>query len=136
TQVKNELTLLTQEHIAKVAILERQKNLTDLIHKKDKPMRQAIDFLAASISRNACLTGLALDPNGGIFLSGEASSPRVVADIMDTINLSPALEPVRLTNMSTVGRETGRMGIKFDMQTGFVKPDAGPPAAPGPQGGS
>ncbi len=131
-QTKTELTTLTQETAAKVSVLDRQKNLTTAILKRDKPLRQAIEYVSASVSRNASLTSLAIDQSGAIFLSGEAFAPKTVADIMDTINLSPTLDPIRLSNLQRV--ETDKLvGIKFDLQTAFAQPVA-TTAAPKPAG--
>lgn len=141
-QTRVELKALTEEHAAKVARLERQKNLTAAIYQRDKPLREAIEFVSAAVARGACLTNLTIDTKGQIFLSGEAMSPRVVADLMDTINLSPQLEPIRLTNLMRVDPDPSNSTLKFDLQTGFLKtPDpavASPSNATSPdkQGGS
>jgi len=65
-----------------------------------------------------------------------------VADVMDTLNLSPSLEPVRMNNLARIDPNNGG-GIHFDLQTNFVQPvvqaNAAPPAnqgPAGPQGGS
>lgn len=148
-QAKTELHALTKEHAEKVALLDRQKKLVEAIHLRDKPVRESIDFLAAAISQRAALKTMDLNQNGMIYLSGEAPSPRVVADIMDTINLSPVLEPIRLNNIAAIEPEKGGHMVRFDLQTGFLpgaqqammnttKGPASAPAtsAPNPQGGS
>ncbi len=120
-QEKHALQELTQQHATRVASLDRQKNLVNAIHNRDKPMREAIEFLSASVSRKACLNTLTIDSAGQIFLSGEAANSRVVADIMDTINLAPTLEPIRLNNIMRVDPDKGGTTFKFDMQTGLMK---------------
>jgi type IV pilus assembly protein PilM len=128
-QTKNELLQLTQEHAQKVARLDRQKKLVEAIHNRDKPLREAVEFLSASISRRAWLTTMTIDNTGKIFLSGETSAPRYIADIMDKVNLSPTLEPIRLNNMIRVGQEKTGQALRFDLQTGFMS-QAASPAAP------
>lgn len=142
TQLRTELNALKAEHAAKVALLERQKNLTSAIHHRSKPLREALDFVAASVSRRAALVNLSMDANGVITLSGEAPTPKAVADVMDTLNLSPSLEPVRMNNLARIDPNNGG-GIHFDLQTSFVQPvvqaSAAPPAGQtpaSPQGGS
>jgi hypothetical protein len=45
---------------------------------------------------------------------------------MDTINLSPTLDPIRLSNLQRV--ETDKLvGIKFDLQTAFAQPETATP---------
>jgi len=138
-QTQAELAALTAEHAARVAALERQKTITEAIAKSDKPIREAVDFLAASVSRRACLTSIAIDKNGAIFLSGEADSPRIVADIMDVVNMSPVLEPVKLNLLNRMVPRVGS-GVKFDLQTSFLQPliaasVAAPAAPPAKTGG-
>jgi len=120
-QEKHSLQELTQEHATKVAALDRQKNLVTAIHGHDKPMREAIEFLSAAVSRHACLSTLSIDINGQVFLTGEAENSRVVADIMDTINLAPTLEPIRLNSIMRVDPDKGGTTFRFEMQTGLVK---------------
>jgi Tfp pilus assembly PilM family ATPase len=120
-QEKHSLQELTQEHAAKVSALDRQKNLVTAIHAHDKPMREAIEFLSAAVSRHACLSTLSIDVNGQVFLTGEAENSRVVADIMDTINLAPTLEPIRLNSIMRVDPDRGGTTFKFEMQTGLIK---------------
>jgi Predicted secreted endonuclease distantly related to archaeal Holliday junction resolvase len=120
TQSKAELKALTAEHAARVAALERQKNLVIAIRGRDKPVKEVIEFLAASISRRSCLTTLAVENNGTIFMSGEATNPRVVADLMDTINLSPMLAPVRLNTLNRLGEQAGGQGLHFDIETAIL----------------
>jgi hypothetical protein len=121
-QESNDLKELTQQHAAKVSALNRQKDLVTLIHGRDKPMREAIEFLSAAVSRHACLNTLTIDSTGKIFLGGEAANSRVVADIMDTINLAPTLEPIRLNNIMRIEPDKGGTTFKFDMQTGLISP--------------
>jgi len=142
TQLRTELNALKAEHAAKVAMLERQKNLTEAIHRRSRPLREALDFVAASVARRAALVNLSIDANGVITISGEAPTPKAVADVMDTLNLSPSLEPVRMNNLARIDPNNGG-GIHFDLQTNFVQPvvqaNAAPPAnqgPAGPQGGS
>jgi hypothetical protein len=145
TQSKAELRVLTEEHATRVAALDRQKSLVAAIHRRDKPVKEVVEFLAVSISRRACLTTMTLENNGAIFLSGEATSPRVVADIMDTINLSPMLAPIRLNALTRLSETTGNNGLKFDLETAILAQpapvveqktaDASNPAAK-PQGGT
>lgn len=138
TQDKKALQWLTAEHAAKVAMLERQKNLVDTIHSKDKPIREAIEFVSAATARGACLTTLSIDPNGSIHLSGEAASSQVVADMMDTINMSPALEPIRLNNIMRIQPDQGGNTFRFDMQTALlnnIRLASDTTTAPAPQGG-
>jgi hypothetical protein len=115
------LKWISAEHASRVAVLERQANLVKTIQAKDKPMRQVVDFLSASVTRGACLQNLTVDGTGTIMLSGEAMNSQVVADVMDTINLSPSLEPVRLNNISRVEPDQGGRTFKFDLQTGLVQ---------------
>ncbi|HXG23900.1 MAG TPA: hypothetical protein VNJ09_05040 [Chthonomonadales bacterium] len=119
-QAKTELNALTKEHAEKVARLDRQKKLVEAIRLRNKPVRESIDFLAAAIAQRAALKTMDLNQNGMIYLSGEAPSPRVVADIMDTINLSPVLEPIRLNNIAAIEPEKGGHMVQFDLQTGFL----------------
>jgi len=119
-QAKTELNALTKEHAEKVARLDRQKKLVEAIYLRDKPVRESIDFLAAAISQRAALKTIDFNQNGMIYLSGEAPSPRVVADIMDTINLSPVLEPVRLNNIAAIRPDQRGQRVQFDLQTGFL----------------
>jgi type IV pilus assembly protein PilM len=128
SQSKAELRALTNEHEAIVAGLERQKNLVATIRERDKPVKEVIEFMAASVSRRACLRTLVLEYNGVVFLSGEATSPRVVADMMDTINLSPMLEPVRMNALQRLNENTGGNGLKFDLETAIRKTPFVPPA--------
>jgi Tfp pilus assembly PilM family ATPase len=121
-QENHELKSLTAEHAAKVAALNRQKDLVTQIHGRDKPMRETIEFLSAAVSRNACLSTLTVDAAGKIYLAGEAANSKVVADIMDTINLAPALEPIRLNNIMRVDPDKGGKTFRFDMQTGLTAP--------------
>lgn len=130
SQSKSELKVLTAEHAVRVAALERQKNLVGAIHHRDKPIKEVVEFLATSISRRACLTTLTLEGTGSIFLSGEATSPRVVADIMDTINLSPMLTPIRLNSLTRLNDSAGSHGLKFDLETSIIQPPAEAPPAP------
>ena len=120
-QVRHEFQVLSDQHASRVASLDRQKKLVETIHFKDKPLRETIEFVSASVSRRACLTSLAIDQGGVISISGEAVSPRIVADIMDTINLSPVLEPIRLSSLQQTGTEDTGSTIRFDMQTGYLK---------------
>lgn len=120
THTKAELQMLVSEHMAKVAQIERQKNLVEAIHRRDKPLRETMEFLSAAVSQNACLTSLTIDNNGKIFLSGEADSPRIVADIMDKINMSPILEPIRLDNLMRKDINSDTPTLKFDLQTGIL----------------
>lgn len=135
-QERHELQSLTAEHAAKVAALNRQKDLVTQIHSRDKPMRETIEFLSAAMSRHACLNTLTVDAMGKIYLAGEAANSHVVADIMDTINLAPALEPIRLNNIMRVDPEKGGKTFRFDMQTGLVAPvaQAALPASAAPAG--
>jgi Tfp pilus assembly PilM family ATPase/Tfp pilus assembly protein PilN len=135
-QETHELKELTQQHAAKVAMLNRQKDLVTLIHGQDKPMREAIEFLSAAVSRHACLTTLTIDSTGKISLGGEAMNSQAVADIMDIINLAPTLEPIRLNNIMRVEPDKGGKTFKFDMQTGLMNPivQAALPAGTAPAG--
>jgi Tfp pilus assembly protein PilN len=136
-QNKTELKALTVEHAAKVAALERQKTLVDAIRFRDRPVREAIDFLSNAVARRAAMTSLALDQGGVISISGEAFTPKAVADIMDTINLSPTLEPVRLQMLQRLRGENGAQGLRFDLQTNFVKSLTAASALPnGPNAGA
>ena len=119
-QTRSEVKLLKAEHAALVAQLERQAKLTDTIQGSAKPIPQGLDFFAASIAKRGCLTGVTIDTSGLIFITGEARSPRVVADIMDTINLSPMLQPIRLTNLLRLDPRMGGEGLQFELQTGFA----------------
>jgi hypothetical protein len=119
-QTQSEVKLLKAEHAALVAQLERQAKLTETIQKNAKPIPQGIDFLAASIAKRGCLTGVTVDDKGQIFITGESQSPRTVADIMDTINLSPMLQPIRLTNLLRLDPRLGGEGLQFELQTGFA----------------
>lgn len=135
-QEQHELQELTQQHSAKVSALNRQKDLVTLIHGRDKPMREAIEFLSAAVSRNACLNTLTIDATGKIFMGGEAANSRVVADIMDTINMASTLEPIRLNNIMRIEPDRGGTTFKFDMQTGLINPlvQAALPAGTSPAG--
>ncbi len=137
-QIKAELDALTKEHSAKVAALDRQAGIVTAIGIRNRPLRQAVEFISASVASKGCLTTLMIDKNGTIMLSGEALTPRVVADIMDTINRSTALEPVKLISLSRLQDNMGARDLKFDLQTSFLKPviptvkpagSAAPPAA-------
>lgn len=129
-QGRHELQSLTQEHAQKVGLLDRQKNIADCIHNHDKPMREAIEFVSAAVSRRACLTNLSIDANGLIVLSGDAANSRVVADVMDTINLSPTLEPIRLNSIMRSAPDKSVQTYHFDMQTGILKNAPQTPAPP------
>ncbi len=125
TQTQIELNSVKAQTAAKVAQLERQKNLTTAIHVRHKPIREAIDFIAASIAQHASLQVLAFDQTGTISIAGEAPTPRLVADLMDTINVCPMLEPIRLNNLARVDPGGGAASsIKFELQTGFIAPQA------------
>jgi hypothetical protein len=119
-QTRSEVRLIKAEHAALVAQLDRQAKLTETIQRNKKPIPQGLDFFAASIARRGCLTGVTIDQNSDIFIMGEAKSPKVVADIMDTINLSPMLQPIRLTNLLRLDPKMGGDGLQFELQTGFA----------------
>ena len=119
-QTQSEVKLLKAEHATLVAQLERQAKLTETIQKSAKPIPQGLDFLSASVAKRGCLTGVTIDDKGSIFITGEARSPRTVADIMDTINLSPMLQPIRLTNLLRLDSRMGGEGLQFELQTGFA----------------
>jgi hypothetical protein len=122
-QRRAEVALLKGQYDLKVTQLERQKNLTETIRVSAKPIREGLDFFSASFARRAALVGVNLDEKGGVYLSGEAPSPRAIADIIDIMNLSPMLQPMRLVNMIRIDPRSGH-GLKFDLQTGFIKQPA------------
>jgi Tfp pilus assembly PilM family ATPase/Tfp pilus assembly protein PilN len=140
-QAKNELESLTKEHADKVALLDRQNNLTIAIKFRDKPMREAIEFISACVSRRATLETIRIEDSGNIFVTGETASMQTIADIMDTMNLSPSLEPVRLNALQRVQMDQTRKSLRFDIQTAFIKPPApttvanAATPAPNPTGG-
>lgn len=119
-QKQTELAAVTQEHAELVARLDRQKNLATAMQFRNRPIREAVEFLAAAVSPRACLKSLAVHKDGTIDLSGEALSPRTVADMMDMINLSPAVEPVRLTTL-TSAVSSGGSSLRFELQTAFAR---------------
>ncbi|MCC6730689.1 MAG: pilus assembly protein PilM [Chthonomonadales bacterium] len=123
-QSQAELAALTREHAARVERLDRQKTLVSVIGARSQPLREAVEFVSASIAPRACLNTLVIDSHGVIALSGEASTPRVVADVMDTINMSPRLDPVRLNGLTRLDDRDERRGLKFDLQTQFAAPPA------------
>lgn|GEM_PF-2721430 len=122
---KNELQAITAQHAAKVAYLNRQNTLVTAIHEKDKPIRETIDFLSACIGNNASLNNLSVSNAGDIDINGVAPTPQVIADIMDTINLSPVLEPIRLNNIARVTASNEKGVLNFDLQTSYVKDSNG-----------
>jgi Tfp pilus assembly PilM family ATPase len=122
---KNELQVLTVQHQAKVAMLDRQNKLVLAIQHKDMPLRETIEFLAASVAPKASLDNLSIDSGGGIMIDGQATSPRSVADIMDTINLSPVLDPIRLNSLVRVGTDKDPLMLHFDLRTGYTRTDDG-----------
>ena len=128
-QTHHELDALVVEHSARVAQLDRQNKLVAAIHYRDKPLRQTIEFLSASIPRSASLATLSIDPSGSIKLSGDTTSPKVVADLMDTVNRSPALDPIRLVGLTQRERVPGRNVLDFDLETAYANSDADKPAA-------
>lgn len=140
-QAKTELESLTKEHADRVAKLDRQNNLVTAIKYRDKPMREAIEFISACVARRATLETIRIEDSGNIFVTGETASMQTIADIMDTMNLSPSLEPVRLNALQRIQLDQNRRSLRFDIQTAFVKPpapttvaSAGTPA-PAPTGG-
>jgi hypothetical protein len=122
TQAKAELKGVTDEHTALVNRLDRQRNLIGIIQRRDRPLRETIEFLGGAIGNRASLLNLNVDEKGGISLSGFAVSPKVVADIMDTINMSPALEPIRLNSIARDDRPENGGSLRFELQTAFTKP--------------
>lgn len=121
-QKKAELQALTAEHAAQVARLERQKRLVAEIANRNKPIKEAVEFISSAISPRACLTLINITSDGKIHLSGEAAAPRVVADMMDMLNFSPRLEPVRLDKLTRVDASLGGHELAFDLQTAFAPP--------------
>lgn len=117
---QHELQAITQQHAAKVAFLDRQNALVSAIHEKDKPIRETIDFLSACIGNNACLNNLSVNNAGNIDINGVAPTPQVIADIMDTINLSPVLQPIRLNNIARVTASNEKGVLNFDLETSYL----------------
>jgi type IV pilus assembly protein PilM len=120
-QAKNELASLTKEHADRVAMLDRQNNLVNAIQFRNKPMREAIEFISACVARRATLETIRIEDSGNIFVTGETFSMQTIADIMDTMNLSPSLEPVRLNSLQRIRLEQDRKSLRFDIQTAFLK---------------
>lgn len=118
-QKKTELSAVTQQHAELVAQMDRQKNLATAMQQRNRPIKEAVEFLAGAVSPRACLKSLSVRKDGAIFLSGEAMSPRIVADMMDMINLSPAVEPVRLTSLTSAS-VSGGSSLRFELQTAFA----------------
>ncbi len=135
-QKKTELSAVTAEHEQLVSNLQRQATLATAIQSRNRPIKEAVEFLAAAVSPRACLKSLAVAKGGSITLTGEALSPRTVADMMDMINLSPAVEPVRLTTLTSLSGVGAGPELRFELQTAFaMKPAATTTASTKPSSG-
>src|SRR5258708_32263523 len=100
TQARSELDALRQEHAAKVARLDRQKQITSAIQSGYKPIQEAVSFVSWATSGRAALTVLALDPGGPIFISGEKITPRQMAPVFDRLKRLAVFGAVRLEKLA------------------------------------
>ncbi|HSV72673.1 MAG TPA: pilus assembly protein PilM [Chthonomonadales bacterium] len=123
TQVKHELSSLRGEHAAAVAKKARQKQLVGAIEFRNKPILQTVEFVSAAVPPRAGLVSLEMDKDGSVTILGHAHTPRAVADLMDTLNMAPVLEPVRLNALSRQQSRDrgGPWFLRFDLQTAYVK---------------
>jgi len=123
TQVKHELGSLQGEHAAAVARMARQKQLVGAIEYRNKPILQTVEYVSSAVPPRTGLICLEMNKDGSIKLLGHAPTPRAVADLMDTLNMAPVLEPVRLNALSRQQSKEagGPVFLRFDLQTAYVK---------------
>jgi Tfp pilus assembly PilM family ATPase len=118
---KQALSQVSAEHADMTAKRDRQRLLIGSIKMRDKPVREAMEFIASAVGRRATLTQLSVEENWDVRMTGETLSPRYVADIMDLVNRSRALEPVKLNGISRLDQTNAEHGIRFDLSTSLIR---------------